>query len=153
MKSLVKSNSGQFIPTIPSLFDDFFNRDWLDSSLANWRVNGTTLPAVNVMETNDDFKIEVAAPGMKRSDFKVELDNNVLTISSERQDQSEDKDSNGNYSRREFSYQAFQRSFSLPEKKVMGDKISARYVDGILYVTVPKSEEAKVKPARQIAVS
>lgn len=153
MKSLVKSNNGQFFPTIPSLFDDFLNRDWLDSSLANWRVSGATLPAVNVMETNDDFRIEVAAPGMKRNDFKVELDNNVLTISSERQDNAEEKDSNGNYSRREFSYQSFQRSFSLPENKVLGDKISARYVDGILYVTVPKSEEAKVKPARQIAVS
>ena len=69
MKSLVKSN-GTFFPAIPSLFDDFLTRDWLDSSLANWRVSGATLPAVNVMETNDDFKIEVAAPGMKRNDFK-----------------------------------------------------------------------------------
>ena len=152
MKSLVKSN-GTFFPTIPSLFDDFFNRDWLDSSLANWRVSGATLPAVNVMETNDDFKIEVAAPGMKRNDFKVELDNNVLTISSQREDKLEEKDANGNYTRREFSYQSFQRSFALPENKVLGDKISARYMDGILYVTVPKSEDAKVKPAKQIAVS
>ena len=152
MKSLVKSN-GTYFPTVPSLFDDLFNRDWLDSSLANWRGNGASLPAVNVMETNDDFKIEVAAPGMKRDDFKVELDNNVLTISSERQNSSEEKDSNGNYSRREFSYQSFQRSFALPENRVLGDKITARYVDGILHVTVPKSEEAKVKPARQIAVS
>lgn len=151
MKSLVKSN-GTLFPTTPSLFDDFFNRDWLDSSLANWRGNGASLPAVNVMETNDDFRIEVAAPGMKRGDFKVELDNNVLTISSERQDSSEQKDSNGNYSRREFSYQSFQRSFGLPENKVLGDKITARYVDGILHVTVPKSEDAKVKPAKQIAV-
>lgn len=151
MKSLVKSN-GTLFPTIPSLFDDFFNRDWLDSSLANWRVNGASLPAVNVMETNEDFRIEVAAPGMKRSDFKVELDNNVLTISSEREDKSEEKDSNGNYARREFSYQSFQRSFSLPENKVLRDKITARYMDGILHVTVPKSEEAKVKPAKQIAV-
>jgi len=151
MKSLVKSN-GTLFPTIPSLFDDFFTRDWLDSSLANWRVNGATLPAVNVMETNDDFRIEVAAPGMKRSDFKVELDNNVLTISSEREDKSEEKDSNGNCTRREFTYQSFQRSFSLPENKVLGDKITARYADGILHVTVPKSEDAKVKPAKQITV-
>lgn len=151
MKSLVKSN-GSLFPTIPSLFDDFLTRDWLDSSLANWRVTGATLPAVNVMETNDDFRIEVAAPGMKRNDFKVELDNNILTISSGREDKSEEKDSHGNYTRREFSYQSFQRSFTLPENKVLGDKITARYVDGILYVTVPKSEDAKVKPAKQIAV-
>jgi HSP20 family protein len=152
MKSLVKSN-GTLFPTLPSLFDDFFTRDWLDSSLSNWRVSGATLPAVNIAETNDDFKIEVAAPGMRRSDFKVELDNNVLTISSEKEDKAEHKDQNGNYSRKEFSYQAFQRSFSLPENKVLGDKITARYADGILYVTVPKSEEAKVKPAKQIAVA
>ena len=151
MKSMVKSN-GSVFPTVPSLFDDFFNRDWFDSSLANWRTSGASLPAVNVMETNDDFRIEVAAPGMKRGDFRVELDNNVLTISSEREDKSEEKDANGNYTRREFSYQSFQRSFSLPENKVLGDKITARYVDGILYVTVPKSEDAKVKPAKQIAV-
>jgi HSP20 family protein len=152
MKSLVKSNE-TFFPTIPSLFDDFFTRDWLDSSLANWRVSGATLPAVNVMETNEDFKIEVAAPGMKRNDFKVQLDNNVLTISSQREDKTEEKDASGNYTRREFSYQSFQRSFALPENKVLGDKISARYIDGVLHVTIPKSEEAKVKPARQIAVS
>lgn len=152
MKSLVKSN-GTLFPALPSLFDDFFTRDWLDSSLANWRVPGATLPAVNVMETNDDFRIEVAAPGMKRSDFKVELDNNVLTISSQREDSSQEKDESGNYARREFSYQSFQRSFSLPENKVLGEKISARYVDGILHVTVPKSEDAKVKPAKQIAVA
>lgn len=152
MKSLVKSNGG-FFPALPSLIDDFFTRDWLDSSLANWRVTGATLPAVNVMETNDEFRIELAAPGMKRSDFKVELDNNVLTISSEREDHSEQKDERGNYTRKEFSYRSFQRSFSLPENKVLGEKITARYLDGILYVTVPKSEEAKVKPAKQIAVA
>jgi HSP20 family protein len=152
MNSMVRSNNTLF-PTIPSLFDDFFTRDWLDSSLANWKVSGATLPAVNVKESNDDFQIEVAAPGMTRDDFKVELDNNVLTISSEREQKNEEKDEKGNYTRREFSYQSFQRSFSLPESKVLGDKISARYSDGILYVTVPKSEEAKVKPAKQIAIS
>jgi HSP20 family protein len=152
MKGMVKSN-GTYFPTNPSLFDDFFNRDWLDSSLGNWRASGESLPAVNVMESNDDFKIEVAAPGMKRDHFKVELDNNILTISSQREDKAEEKDRDGNYTRREFSYHSFQRSFSLPENKVMGDKITARYVDGILYVTVPKSEQAKVKPAKQIAVA
>jgi|SRR5690349_2054269 len=152
MKSLVKSN-GTLFPTIPSLFDDFFTRDWLDSSLVNWRDFGATLPAVNIRETNDDFRIEVAAPGMKRSDFKVELDNNVLTISSQREEKSEQKDSEGNYTRREFSYQSFQRSFTLPENKVLGDKISARYEDGILHVVVPKAENAKVKPPKQISVA
>jgi len=152
MKSLIRTNGG-LLPAIPSLFDEFFSKDWLDSSLATWKTAGATLPAVNVMETNDDFKIEVAAPGMKRGDFKVELDNNVLTISTQHEESQEEKDKEGNYTRREFSYQAFQRSFSLPENRVEGDKISARYVDGVLHVTVPKKEGAKVKPAKQITVS
>ncbi len=152
MKTLSRTN-GSLFPAIPSLFDDFFMRDWLDGSNANWRTAGTTLPAVNVLETNDEFRIEVAAPGMKRDDFRVELDNNMLTISSEREESQEQKDKHGNYTRREFSYMAFQRSFALPENKVEGEKISAKYKDGILFITVPKKEEAKVKPAKQIAVT
>jgi HSP20 family protein len=152
MKTLVRTN-GNLFPAIPSLLNDFFTDDWFDSSLSNWRSSGTTLPAVNVRETNEDFRIEVAAPGMKRDDFKVELDNNVLTISSQREDAREEKNQQDNYTRKEFSYQSFQRSFTLPENKVEGEKIAAKYVDGILYITVPKREEAKVKPAKQIAVS
>ena len=151
MKTLVRTN-GSLFPAIPSLLNDLFTDDWFNSSLANWKQTGATLPAVNVRETGDDFRIEVAAPGMKRDDFKVELDNQVLTISSERQDSREEKD-NGSYTRKEFSYQAFQRSFTLPENQVEGDKIAARYVDGILHITVPKKEEAKVKPAKQITVA
>jgi HSP20 family protein len=111
----------------------------------------STLPAVNVRETNDNFAIEVAAPGMKRDDFKVELDNNVLTISSQREEKQEQQQDE-NYTRREFNYQYFQRSFTLPENKVEGEKIAARYADGILHITVPKKEEAKVKPIKQITI-
>jgi HSP20 family protein len=151
MKTLVKTN-GNLFPAIPSLLNDFLTDDWFDSSLANWKSMGATLPAVNVRETNDDFRIEVAAPGMKRDDFKLELENNLLSISSQREDNREEKDKDG-YTRREFSYQSFQRSFRLPENHVEGDKIEARYVDGILQITIPKKETAKVKPAKQIAVS
>jgi len=152
MKTLSRPGREPF-PTIPSLFEDFLMRDWLDSNHGNWKSTGSTLPAVNVGETNDAFLIEVAAPGMKREDFHVELDNHMLTISSEREDRKEDASKDGQYTRREFSYQSFRRSFSLPENKVEGDKISARYQDGILYITVPKKEEAKVKPPKQISVS
>jgi HSP20 family protein len=152
MKNLIRSNQSVF-PSIPSLFEDFFNRDWLDSSLSTWKTTGATLPAVNVRETNDNFLIEVAAPGMKRDDFKVELQNNILTISSQTEQHSEERDRDDNYTRREFSYQSFQRSFSLPENKVEGDRISAKYQDGILHVSVPKREEAKIKPPKQIAVA
>ena len=151
MKSLVKSN-GNFYPSMPSLLNDLFDDAWFDSSLSNWRSAGSSLPAINVKENNNEFEIEVAAPGMKRDDFKVELDNNVLTISSEREDKREEKDNEGNYTRREFSYQSFQRSFTLPQERVDGDKIAAKYADGILHITVPKRESAKVKPAKQITV-
>lgn len=149
MRTLVRQ-TGNLFPSLPSLLEDFFSKDWADSTLAN-RTNGFSLPAVNVRETNDAFLLEVAAPGMKREDFKVELDNNVLTISSQREEKQDDQ-GNENFTRREFSYQYFQRSFSLPENKVEGDKISARYVDGILHITAPKKEEARVKPVKQISI-
>ena len=150
MNTLAKTN-GHMFPAIPSLLNSFFNEDWLDSSLSTWKSANATLPSVNVRETNDDFHIEVAAPGMKKDEFKIELDNHVLTISVERQEDREDNGQAG-YTRREFSYQSFQRSFSLPESKVLGEKIQARYEDGILHITIPKREEAKVKPARKITV-
>jgi HSP20 family protein len=152
MKTLVNTNGNSF-SSIPSLLNSFLADDWFDSSLANWRSARASMPAVNVRETNDDFVIELAAPGMKRNDFKVELDNNVLTISSSKEENGEEKGRDGEYKKREFSYQAFQRSFSLPEAGVEGGKISAKYVDGILFVTVPKREESKLKPVRQISVS
>ena len=150
MKSLIRTN-GNLFPAIPSLLEDFFTKDWLDSSMNTWRTAGATLPAVNVMETNDAYTIEVAAPGMKRKDFNLELQNNVLTISASVANKKEENDDG--YMRREFNYQSFQRSFSLPEHKVEGDKITARYDDGILSVSIPKREEAKVRPAKQITVS
>jgi HSP20 family protein len=152
MKTLVRTNSN-FFPSVPSLFNDLLADDWFNSSLANWRSEGNTLPSVNVKETNDEFIVEVAAPGMKRQDFKIELDNHVLTVSSEREDNQQEQDKAGNYTRREFSYQSFQRSFALPKDHVEGEKIAARYADGILYINVPKSDRAKVKPARQIQIS
>src|SRR5689334_5869632 len=106
MKTLVRQNASLF-PSLPSLLEDFFNRDWADSTLAN-RNYAATLPAVNVRETNDDYIIDVAAPGMKRDEFKVELDNNVLTISSKREDKNEEHDNNADYTRMEFNYQSFQ---------------------------------------------
>lgn len=151
MKHLVKSN-GNFYSSMPSLMNDFFDDTWFDSSLSNWRSAGSSLPAINIKENNDEFEIEVAAPGMKRDDFKVELDNSLLTISSEREDKREEKDNEGNYTRREFSYQSFQRSFTLPQERVDADKIAARYTDGILHITVPKRESAKVKPTKQITI-
>jgi len=145
--TLVKRNSDNLFP---SLFDNFFSRDWMDWNNSNYSNTNTTLPAVNVRENDQEFTIEVAAPGMKKDDFNINLDNNQLTISSEIKSKSESKE--GNYSRKEFSYQSFSRSFRLPVSLVDGDKISAKYDEGILCIRLPKKEEAKPKPSRIISI-
>ncbi len=138
-------------PYFPSFWDNFFSNEMMDWNNSNFSSTDTTLPAVNVKENDEAFEIEVAAPGMNREDFKVKLENNLLTISSEKKE--EKKEENGRYSRREFSYQSFQRSFTIPENLVAGDQISARYCEGILCITLPKKEEVKPKPAREIKIS
>ena len=142
--------SDSYYPSIPSFIDNLFSRDWMDWSNLNFSSTNTTLPAVNIRETENEYELEVAAPGMKKSDFKINLDKNQLTISSELQEGK--KASDDNYSRKEFSYMSFQRSFTIPEHVVDGDKISAKYLDGILRVRLPKMEEAKPKPAREIKI-
>ncbi|MDN5349888.1 MAG: hypothetical protein PWQ54_1284 [Bacteroidales bacterium] len=108
------------------------------------------MPAVNISENEDGFMLEMAAPGMKKSDFKINLDNNVLTISSEKQEEQED--SKQNYSCKEFNFSSFSRSFTLP-KSIDFDKIKADYKDGILKVSLPKREDAKVALNRQIEIA
>jgi HSP20 family protein len=148
--TLMKRNNPAF-PSIPSLLDNIWSRDWMDWSNLNFSDTNTTLPAVNVIENDNEFAIELAAPGMKKDDFKINLDDNVLTISSEKKMENEEK--KGQYSRREFSYQSFQRSFTLPEYIADREKVTARYTDGILTISIPKREEAKPKPAREIEIS
>ena len=138
-------------PTFPSFFDKFFEGNLMDWNNWNYSSTDTTLPAVNVKEDKDSYIIEVAAPGMAKEDFKVDYENGRLTISSERKNESKEKD--GKYSRREFSYQSFQRSFTVPENIVNGEKIAASYKEGILHISLPKREEVKPKPAREIKIS
>ena len=138
-------------PTFPSFFDKFFEGNLMDWNNWNYSSTDTTLPAVNVKEDKDSYTIEVAAPGMAKEDFKVDYENGRLTISSERKNESKEKD--GNYTRREFSYQSFQRSFTVPENIVNGEKIAASYKEGILHISLPKREEVKPKPAREIKIS
>lgn len=136
----------------PSFWDNFLSKEMMDWGSNNFSSTDTTLPAVNVKETDDAFEIEVAAPGMSKKDFKVNLENNVLTISSERKEEKKEEE-NGRFTRREFSYQSFQRSFTIPENMVEGEKISAKYNDGLLCIHLPKREAVKPKPAREIAIS
>jgi len=137
---------------LPSFWDNFLSKELMDWGSNNFSSTDTTLPAVNVKETDDAFEIEVAAPGMTKKDFKVNLENNILSISSERKEEKKEEEK-GRFTRREFSYQSFQRSFTIPENMVKGDKISARYNDGLLCIHLPKVEAAKPKPAREITIS
>ncbi len=140
----------RFTNQYPSLFDRFFENDFFDWSNRNFSDTNTTLPSVNIKEDNDGFEVEVAAPGFEKGDFRIELDNDVLTISSEKKVENETKDGQ-RFSRREFSYQSFNRSFTLPNT-VENDKIAAKYENGILKISIPKKEEAKPRPARQIEI-
>ena len=144
--------NGNLFNSLPGLFDDFFTKDLMDWSNSNFSVTGTTVPAVNVKETADSFVVEMAAPGMKKEDFKVELNNNVLTISSEQKQEHEEKE-NERFTRKEFSYQSFQRSFQLSREAVDADNIQAKYENGVLHLVIPKREEVKQKPSRLINIS
>ncbi len=149
--ALVKrnENTGLF-PSLTNMLENFFNDDWFFGRDV-MPMRSFTVPAVNVKETEDSFELEVAAPGMDKKEFKIEGEDIVLTISSEKEMKNEEKDEKGNYVRREFSYQSFKRSFVLPDT-VNTEKIEAKYKDGILHVSVPKREEAKKKATRLIEV-
>jgi len=148
--TLIKRSDINF-PSIPSFIDNLFSRDWMDWSNLNFSSTNTTLPAVNIRESDNEYELEVAAPGMKKDSFRINLDKDQLTISSEWEE--EKKKDEEDYTRREFSYQSFQRSFTIPENVVDGEKINAKYKDGILSIKLPKREEAKPKPAREIKIN
>ena len=133
------------------LIDRFFDTDLFDWTSKNYSRTNTTLPSVNVKESDNEFSIEVAAPGFDKTDFKIEVHNDVLTVSSEKQTENETKDESERYTKREFSYQSFSRAFSLP-LTADGDKVEAVYDKGILTVSIPKKEEAKPKAPRAIEI-
>ncbi|RIJ46573.1 Hsp20/alpha crystallin family protein [Maribellus luteus] len=138
--------------SLPSFLDKFFEGNLMDWNSRNFAGTDSTLPAVNVVENKDEFQIDVAAPGMDKKDFKLNYDNGRLTISSEKKDEKEEKEGKV-VTRREFSYQSFQRSFTVPENVINAEKITANYDNGILHVKLPKREEVKPKPAREIKIS
>lgn len=142
--NLVKRNLDYF----PSILDEFLKPDWFGGSqnvLAS-------VPAVNIKETDTEFTLELAVPGKKKEDFSIEIDRNVLTIASETKTEKEQKDQNGRYTRREYSYNSFSRSFTLPQT-INAENINASYQDGVLHVTLPKKEEALPKPKRLIEIA
>ncbi len=142
--SLVKRKNSIWFP---SVFDELMKPDWFGGTFNEVRAN---IPAVNIKEDDASFSLELAAPGISKEDFKIDLDNDVLTISSEKK--SENEEANKGYTRKEFSYHSFKRSFTIPES-VDPNAIGASYENGVLTVALPKKEEAVVKPNREIKIS
>jgi len=130
---------------LPFIFDEILNTDWFGGS--NLSKIGLNNPAVNVKDSDNEFVIELAAPGLVKEDFNIELDNDVLVISSNTTSKKE-----GNYTRKEFNYTTFKRTFTLPDT-INAAEINASYVNGVLEVVLPKKEEAKVQPKRMIDIS
>ena len=147
--SLIKRNGSMF-PALPG-FDDLFTRELFNWGNTNFSTTNSTIPSVNIKETDDTFEVEVAAPGMEKKDFNITLDGTLLTIASQKESNSETKEDS--YTRREFSYQSFQRTFELPKQVVDEESINARYENGLLHITIPKREEAKRKAPRMIEIA
>jgi len=146
MATLIKKNGSM----LPALLTDFFDSDKLFGK--NWleTFKGPEMPAANVIENEKEFQIDLAAPGLDKKDFQIEISNGILHIAAEKKE--EKKEEKGNYMRREFSYSSFERSFQLPDS-VKADDIKSKYGDGILHVTLPKKETAKNAPKKVIPVA
>jgi HSP20 family protein len=142
--SVVKFNSCTR-PFFPNLLDNILKEDFnvIGSNFAN------NVPAVNIKENESNFSLELAVPGLQKEDFRIHLEHDVLTISAEKKIENEEK--TDKYTRREFGYSSFKRSFTLP-KSVDTEKIEASCTDGILSLILPKREESKPKPARAINI-
>lgn len=131
----------------PDRFSNVFNQLFSDTQYCNAETSAATRPATNIKESEDGFELELAIPGIEKKDVIINLENNVLTISSEKENQSE-----VDYSRKEFAFQTFKRSFSIP-KSVDVEKIKANHKNGVLNINLPKKEEEKVKLSREIKIS
>lgn len=139
--NVVKRNTVPF----PSIIDEFLKPDWL----GGMQTMQATIPAVNIKESTTSFLIELAAPGKSKEDFNVEIDHNMITISSETKQEAEVQE--GKYTRKEFNYSSFRRVFTLPET-INTDSIHASYENGVLKIDLPKKKEALPKPKRLIEI-
>ena len=134
--------------SLPGLFDEFFNGNLLPNYIEEGAWKST--PAVNIYETNEKFEIEIAAPGLEKEDFKIDLKNDYLLVYSEKKDKKEEKEK-GKVVRSEFRYSSFQRSFALP-KDIDLTAINATHKNGVLTIELPKRVEQKDSSVRQIEI-
>ena len=144
LSSQSRSGFGDFFSDI----DRFFNNDFFLMPMQMRRQMESSVPAVNIRDKEKEYLIEVAAPGMKKEDFNIDMEQGMLTISSQKEE--EKSEDNDNFRRREYNYSSFSRSFSLPDN-VKPEDIKARYEDGVLKLTVPKREE-RDKPKKKIKI-
>jgi HSP20 family protein len=135
--TLVKQNTA----LLPSLLEDLFDSDFFKKPTVMQA--GLTVPAVNIKETSEQYIIEMAAAGMKKEDFNINLERNIIMISSEKKEVKTEENKEENYTRKEFNYSSFSRSFVLPEV-ANRESINATYENGVLKVVIPKKEEAKL---------
>lgn len=142
--TLIRRFHNQY-PDISTMLESLFDNSSYSSTPQN-----RTAPAINVRENEDEYNIEVAAPGLKKDNFKVEINNSILSISYEDENKKEVEEQN--YTRKEFTYNNFCRSFSIPRTEVDDSKIDASYKDGILTVRLQKRDELKPKPSRMISI-
>lgn len=149
-RSRRNGNGGLF----PALRNDFITNRFFTPRLFDFDENfldgGLNSPPANISETDKEFKLDLSVPGMKRDDFKVDVEDGVLTISSEKEEKKTENENN--FRRREFSYSSFSRSFTLPEN-VDENNINAKYDNGMLQVTIPKKEVTVSKQKKEIKVS
>jgi HSP20 family protein len=142
-------NGGLF----PSLRNDFLTNRFLTPDLFDFDDdffnNGMAIPPANIIENNNHYKLDLSVPGMKRDDFKVDVEDGILTISSEKKEEKNEDDKN--YRRREFSYSSFSRSFTLSDN-MDENNINAKYDNGMLQITIPKKEVTVSKPKKEISI-
>lgn len=148
MNTLLKTNTGKIKPAVfTGLLDPFFKRD-IGELMGKDFVD--TIPSVNIAESDRSYHVEMAAPGLKKDDFIIKIDNDVITISCEKE--TETKEVNKEFTRREYNFSSFSRSFNLPEK-VDQDKIMATYSEGILKIDFQKKVGVENTSTRKIKVS
>lgn len=144
-------NMMRFANQYPNVLDRFLDNELNDVKTNRIYNHKSTIPSVNIVESKDEFLIEVAAPGYTKDDFNIELNNDTLVLSTEIEKEKELNEGE-RFTKREFSYHSFRRSFTLPEL-IEKEQIKAKYENGILLVSIPKKEEAKPAPVRNIKVA